>query len=504
MTKGAGGSRGSSSPYALGHDQPSAGPLSSAPTVLPVEPDDDIGSLREKLDLAESRRVVLVVPRSARLFRNPVRLKLLRRYARQVAREVAIVAEDGEVRRLARAEGFRVARSVEAVSFAPGARSLALPAISPAGLIAGGALLALILLACSTASALLVPSATVEIAPVATPVTEVLTVRASRQARGVNADQRTVSARLVTAEAEASDTTEATGRKSAPTERAKARVTITNRNPQDGQFTLPRGTLVRTLGNIQFALDDAVVVPASPAPVQVGVTAVEPGVSGNVAARAITAFSDPALNTRATVVNEQPATGGAQSETPFVTLADRNRLRQTVIEKLRAAGYAQLYDTKRPNESIYRETVQVTVVEETFDRLLDEEASTVTIRARARVSAIAFTSDDVLELGQRVARAQVPPGQQILPGSLTVAPLGLVGADDDAVSFNLSVTYLAIPQIDEAQIKSAIAGQPVGQAERYLASTLQLRRPPTISVWPGGLPWLPRLTQRLELRIVGS
>jgi hypothetical protein len=504
MTMGAGGSRGSTQPFAVGHDQPLPGPPANDPTIIPVDPDDDIGSLREKLDQAESRRVVLVVPRSARLFRNPVRLKLLRRYARQAAREVAIVAEDGEARRLARAEGFRVARTVTGVSFAPRGRALTLPSVSPGGLIASGILLAIVLVVAFAGAAVVVPSATVELAPVASPVTEALTVKASRQARGVNPEQRTVSGRLVTAEAEATDTTGTTGRKSSPTERAKARVTITNRNPQDGAFTIPRGTTVRTLGNIQFSLDEAVTVPATNAPVQVGVTAVEPGVSGNVAARAITAFSDAALNTRATVVNEQPATGGAQSETPFVTLADRNRLRQSVIDKLRVAGYAQLYDTKRPNESIYRETVQVTVVEETFDRLLDEEASTVTIRARARVSAIAFTSDDVLELGQRVARAQVPAGQQILPGSLSVTPLGLVGADDDAVTFNLSVTYLAIPQIDEAQIKSAIAGQSVGQAERYLTSVVPLSRPPSITVWPAGLPWLPRLTQRLDLKIVGS
>ncbi|GIW05356.1 MAG: hypothetical protein KatS3mg060_0161 [Dehalococcoidia bacterium] len=506
MTTRSGASRGSTQPYLNGPDEPLlTGQSSSEPSVIQMDPDDDIGSLREKLDQAESRRVVLLVPRSAKLLRNPVRLKLLRRYARQSAREVAIVAEDGEVRRLARAEGFRVAGSVKGASFKSPSRSFSLPAVSTAGMVAAGVLLGLVLLATLAVAAVVVPSATVELAPVATPVTEALTVKASRQARGVNPEQRTIAGRLVTAEAEATDTTEATGKKSTPTERAKTRVTITNRNPQEnGQFTIPRGATVRTLGNVQFALDEAVTVPASSSSVQVGVTAVEAGVSGNVAARTITAFSDGTLNSRAAVVNEQPATGGAQSDTPYVTLADRNRLRQSIIEKLRAAGYAQLFDIKRQNESIYRETVQVTVVEETFDRLLDEEASTVTIKARARVSAIAFTSDDVLELGQRTARAQLPAGQQVLPGSLSVAPLGLVGFDDDAVTFNLGVTYLAIPQINENQIKSAIAGQSVGQAEDYLASVVPLRRPPEIRVWPSASPWLPRLTQRLDLRIVGS
>jgi hypothetical protein len=506
MTAKSGASRGATQPYLLGQDDsPRAGHPEHSPSIIQMEPDDDIGSLREKLEQAESERVVLVVPRSAKVLRNPVRLKLLRRYARQAAREVAIVAEDGEVRRLARAEGFRVAGSVKSVNFKPAGSSFSFPAVSMAGLVAAGVLLALVLLAALAVAAVVVPSATIELAPVTTPVSEALTVKASRQARGVNAEQRTISARLVAAEAEASDTTEATGKKSTATERAKTRVTITNRNPQEhGQFIIPRGATVRTLGNVQFALDEAVTVPASTTPVQVGVTAVEPGVSGNVAARAITAFSDGILNSRATVVNEQAATGGAQSDTPSVTLADRNRLRQSVIEKLRTAGYAQLYDTKRPNESIYRETVQVTVVEETFDRLLDEEARTVTIRARARVSAIAFTSDDVFELAQRSVAAQLPAGQQVLPGSLSVAPLGLVAFDDDAVTFNLAVTYLAISQLNEGQVKAAVAGQPVGQAQDYLSTVMPLTRPPVIAVWPDGFPWVPRLTQRLEIKIVGS
>ncbi|GIW10899.1 MAG: hypothetical protein KatS3mg061_1956 [Dehalococcoidia bacterium] len=482
-----------------------SGQLVSEPTVISMDPDDDIGSLREKLDQAESRRVVLVVPRRAALLRNPVRLKLLRRYARQVAREVAIVSEDGEIRRLARAEGFHVASSPRQVRFQASGSPLTLPSLSAGGAIAVALTAGVLGVAALLLAALVVPSATVELAPVATAASEVVTVKASRQARGVNADQRTIAARLITAEAEATETAEATGKKSSPAEKARGRVTLTNRNPQEnGAVGVPRGALLRTLGNIQFTTDEAVTVPASTAPIQVAVTAVEPGVSGNVPARSITAFVEPALQSRLAVVNEQPLSGGSQSETPYVTLADRNRLRQSIIEKLRNEGYARLYEAKRENESIYRETVQVTVTEETFDRLLDEEARTVSIVAKARVSAIAFTSDDVIELGQRVAAARLIEGQQVLPGSLMVAPLGLVGFDDDAVTFNLRLTYQVIRRLNEGQLKAAIAGRTVSEATTYLANSLDLVRPPTITLWPSFAPWLPRLPARIELRIVGS
>ncbi|MFN8532703.1 MAG: baseplate J/gp47 family protein [Dehalococcoidia bacterium] len=500
-------SSGSYSPHADGPNEPSAvGQPANDPSVIEMDPDDDIGSLRQKLDQTESRRVVLVAPRHAKLLRNPVRLKLLRRYARQSARDVVIIAEDGDVRRLAKAEGFRVAGSIKGVKFGKGSgRSFALPTFSAGGMIAGGVLVGLLVLVALAGAAIILPSATIDLAVAATPMTETMTVKASRQARGVNVDQRSVSGRLITTEAEATDTTEATGKKSTPSEKAKGRVTLTNRAPADnGAVTIPKGSLVRTLGNIQFATDEAVTVPASSASVQAPITAVESGVSANVAARAITAFSDQALNSRVTVVNEQPTNGGTQSDVAYVTLADRNRLRQSILEKLRTEGYARLYDSKRGNESIYRETVQVTVIEETFDRLLDEEAKTVSIVARARVSAIAFNSEDVLDLGQQVAKSQLTAGHQILPGSLTVAPLGLLGADDDAVTFNMSVTFQAMPQINQEQVKNAIAGQPIDQASAYLESTLALTRPPSIRVWPTVMPFIPRLAPRIELTIVGG
>jgi hypothetical protein len=126
------------------------------------------------------------------------------------------------------------------------------------------------------------------------------------------------------------------------------------------------------------------------------------------------------------------------------------------------------------------------------------------VTAKAKVSAIAFESKDVTELGQRVARALLPPGQQVLPESLVVAPLGLANTDDDSITFGLYIAFQSIPEFNESQVKAAIAGQTPAEASQYLSTVLPLTQPPEITVWPSALPWLPRLTNRIDLKILGS
>lgn len=480
------------------------GVVSDEPAVVYVDADDDVGSIREKLDHSDRRRVVLVVPREAKALRSPVRLKLLKRNARYLAKDMVLIAEDGWVRRLAKEEGFAVARSLKGVKFRGPAsnRPIAWPSPSRAGIVVSSVLVIALILVGLAGAAIALPTATIELKPVNEAASEPLIVKASRQAKTVTLEDRLIPGRQLQAEAEVTSSVETTGKKSASGDPAKGRIEFTNRTGSAVQ--VPKGTQVRTVGDVRFATDDDVTVgTGNQSRIDVGITAVEGGTTGNVPPNTIARLVDNDLDAKLGVTNPLPTAGGNQKETSFVTLADRNRLRGQVLDKLRDEGYARLYDTKRPGESLYRESVSVTVVEEVFDHQLDEQSPTVALTSRAKVTAVAFDGKDILELGNQFVRARLAPGRQVLPNSLTVAPGGIGSWDDETIMFQVTVNYKTIPVFNESQIRSTIAGQNKDDAAAYLSGVIPLQEPPAISIWPSVLGVLPQLSGRIEIKLIG-
>ena len=76
--------------------------------VIHLEADDDITTVRARLEKAEAPRVLLVVPPGCQAFDSLLDLKLLQRYAESLALEVALVTKASKTRVLARQLGFSV------------------------------------------------------------------------------------------------------------------------------------------------------------------------------------------------------------------------------------------------------------------------------------------------------------------------------------------------------------------------------------------------------------
>ncbi len=76
--------------------------------IIYLEVDDDLPAIRDRLEWAQARRVMLVVPPRCATFRSLVNLRVLKRYAQNLALDLALVTRDPETRRLAKAEGFPV------------------------------------------------------------------------------------------------------------------------------------------------------------------------------------------------------------------------------------------------------------------------------------------------------------------------------------------------------------------------------------------------------------
>src|SRR5579883_2209748 len=77
-----------------------------------ISPEDDLTTVRERLEKISSRHVTLVIPSQTQL-RSHVAWKLLYARARELGKEVLIVSSDPQVRAVAHAVKFAVAYSLE-------------------------------------------------------------------------------------------------------------------------------------------------------------------------------------------------------------------------------------------------------------------------------------------------------------------------------------------------------------------------------------------------------
>ncbi len=90
--------------------------------IIYISPEDDLTSIRERLEKVQSKRVTLVIPANTQL-RSHVAWKLLYVRARELSKEVLIVSSDAQIRSVAHAVKFRVATSLEASEASAPAKS---------------------------------------------------------------------------------------------------------------------------------------------------------------------------------------------------------------------------------------------------------------------------------------------------------------------------------------------------------------------------------------------
>jgi hypothetical protein len=211
--------------------------------VVRLDPRDDLGSVRVRLEQTTRSPVYLVVPPGLPCLRTELGIRLLHRQARALGREVIIVSRDPTIRELAHENGFRVRRSLLSED-GPADASTPLPqlALAVARKLAGdlvgvlqfelprwwllisiGLLGAIFLL-------LYLPQARVVVTPRGQPVEATVSVTARRGATAVDPAKAVIPARVITAETDLTQTVRiAAGQPIAAQDRDRARTAVLDR-----------------------------------------------------------------------------------------------------------------------------------------------------------------------------------------------------------------------------------------------------------------------------------
>jgi hypothetical protein len=392
---------------------------------------------------------------------------------------------------------------VRAVAPAAGGRSMRRLALG------GGAVLVLALLVVGAVAAyLLLPQATIVVVPRVDSVGPIQTdVTADPNATSTDIANAVVPAQTISVPVQVSGTFKATGQNVTQTS-ATGTVTFTNCNFL-GAAQVPAGDRVATTTGVVFTTNDALVIPAANfqppntltcATRDVAVTAAQAGPGGNVPAGSITVVPSDVNPVAVSVKNAQPTSGGSRTVTPKVVQADVQAAQAALQKQLDDAFAQQMAaGTNVPaGLTLFPETAKLGPA--TFDpdpaSLVGQQVAQFTLAASATGTAIAVDETPVTSVAEARLRAQVPPGYDLVAGSVNVQ-VGTPTVNGAVVTFPTTATASQVQRLDPAALEAEVRGLPVDQARETLAKYGTV----TITTWPDWVSSIPTYDFRVDLTV---
>ncbi len=342
---------------------------------------------------------------------------------------------------------------------------------------------------------ILLPEANVTITPVAKTVKAELIVEADPNVEAVNFSTLTFPARIDQVELEMTDHIETTDTELAPVGRGVGTITIINRT--EVEQIIPISSTVSTSAGeqIDFMIAQTVTIPAGIGALTITqVLAVKPGPQGNVSAGKINRFIDPTYALLARVVNETALDGGTMAPAKIVENEDKERLQAHLRQKIQQEGLEQLQQGLEGQEFISPETLQVIMLDITYNEFSGDFSETFSGEMQAVVRGTVVGGYNANRLALAALEAQVPAGFELDVEGLHFGAGEVLNVEEGIVTFKIFSTGKYTPVIDPHHVAQTVAWLPIGEAQARLEEQYTLATIPGIEVKPDwAVEWLGRL-----------
>lgn len=464
-----------------------------------LDADDDLGTIRSKLESSSAEEIYLVIPRRSSVLRTPLEFRILARIANEMSSETVLVTDDPARRRLANQEGFRTRRGLRTLKHLmvgpdQQAPRFVLPDWVPLpNLVSLFSFVGVVIVA---AAAVLVafPQMHVTLVPQTRTLNKTVDVTIDPESKAADAATATLPAALQSVTVDVSNSMPIPSDRTIGRDKAHGEVVITSQRA--APFTLPRGTKVRVDGGPAFVTDQDLTLQPR-VPVRVGVSAVDPGAGSNVAPGSITRFDGSGFD-QLDITNQRPTSGGTDRQAKVVTEDDRKALSDVLKKMARDKGYAQLRDKAGSEQTLPEPTLTVETRDEKFEQEVGAESDQLTGRLSAVVSGTVFGNLAYNNLVGKVLERDA--GQDVQLGApVQVEVPGVLKVDGHRVVLRAEASGLLQSAVDAEGIRRALLGYSVQDARAYLQRLSGLAEPPTVDIVPN---WAPRAF-RIDVRVRG-
>jgi hypothetical protein len=503
-------------------------------SVIELQPQDDLASIRHYLSWRDRDRVALVIPWEKSFPSSELDFRLLRREIERRRVEIAIVSADPELRHMARKCGFPAFPSVEWAQETSVWRSRPPKQMEPPrrpwwkeevelsprpvrprpswlywgkqGIRVVAFLLVLSILAGSAYT--IVPSAEVTLVPAGQEFVTIVPVSVDLDIEEVvifsseEGPGGIVPARRVGVEVEGHAEVETTGTMSVASGRATGEVMFTSLLAQD--YVVRAGTIVRTSSTsypIRFRTTADVTVPAggqATAPIE----ALAGGI-GNVGRFQINQVEGVAASA-VRVINPAPTSGAEAADVRVVVQDDYDRVREHLTQQLLDQAYVELGSLLESSEFLPRQSLRIEAVpKKAYTRFISEPADTVGLNMRLLVSGRAVNVVSAQGIAYAALARRLPPGYALVDARFEVGEVAEEDIGSGSFAFFVTARGYAAVALDTDAAVELVRGQQLADAREQLQDEFPLAEAPQIVLWPEWperLKWLERMPL-LPLRI---
>jgi len=490
--------------------------------IIYLEQRDNIATIRDKLERAQTNEVLLVVPPRYLELRNLVNLKLLKRYAEHLAIDLALVVRDRPTQVLAREVGLVLTSSVDKgrrinlrsshkhkparqgadrevseavdqrraqIAYAPARGRGPLTRILTLFFVLGG-----VGLVAAGLVFLILPGASVILVPAAETIEAEMEIVAVPGLDNINYGQGQIPAQIISAELMGSSSTPATGKRDIPDTHAEGEAVFANKTNEP--VMVPKGTILRTSTGTPvrfYTVTDLELPPKRGAHGRVGIIAVQAGPSGNVKRLTINEVEGE-VSFQVDAINDEPTRKGGLKRVSEVTEEDRGRVKNALLQRLQQEAYAKLQAQLEETEFIPADTVSVEIVEEKYDKEAKQIADMLTLQLHIKATGTLVGGAEANTLMLRMLESKKPEGYVLLPESLRFQAGEVVATEGASVRFEMKASGIAVSDVDESEVRRGITGKPMSEAEQYLLDRWDFEESPQLEVtpdWLGRIPWIP-------------
>ncbi len=337
-------------------------------------------------------------------------------------------------------------------------------------------------------------------------IEEVVEVTLDEGTSSFDQEKLIVPAEALSVEVEGEKTKSTTGSKVVG-EKAKGKVTI--RNGTAVGIKVPAGANLIGPNDLRFTLSEqasvsAAVSPTSPGNLSADVSAENIGAEYNLAkGEVLTVGNYPKSEVDALV--ESDFTGGSSREIVAVSPDDLSSLEESLTKELEEQGKEKISGEVSAGKIFVKEALESKVEEKDFDHKEGDEASTVKLNLKLKVTGLLISKDSLDEISKKALESQVPEGF-VLRKEQVDTQFILEGEEEGVWNFKLIFNANLLPEANPNEIARQISGRTPAQAKEYLSkipgySKAEIKlRPP----FPGKLGRIPYVKQHISIELVAE
>lgn len=503
-----------------------------------IESDEEIPEVIDRIRRSPASEIPLVVPTRSRLGQSRFNFQLLRQYATQLGKRVAIITADPAVQQMAEESGFRSFGAVDEYGGDLSEESVTPAAGEPAGTAA--AAVAAPTLARPAAPARPAPAAPriVTKAPLRLPSREATEVRPGRfllyagagilLVCGIVAATLYVPSAQVTVVADAKPFSVSTIDVAAAPGQAPIRVRVLNSTKTSSQgfkvtgtkttpgtvatgtavynnscpfgLQIPNGQRLQAKSNGDLFAQQGDIEVKQGSTASVPIVATSPGAGYNVGAGDISVIQGNAGFSCLTVTNPSPTSGGAdEKKEPQMTQGDYDLARGQLEQQLRKDISDDLAKQAQQGEKVSDKPI-FSAPDLSTDHKVGDVVSSFTATMTLKAEGAAYVADDVTKAFSDRLDRQIPSNEVRTDNKVQVEPVIASATPGGHLDFQGKATAFVGPRLDFQAIKSKLAGKSVGQAsavlKQYPVQSAEIRQSPF------RLPLMPLVASRIDIKYV--